>query len=118
MDRVCGRLLAAVRVLLVALSVALMGAAPSTERARATAELGPQPAHADGVADPDPSPAVAGPRDEDPRGEDDEPGHGPRRDSPVLAAVAGQVDRIRGPPPGLTRATWRPRSSRGPPEPV
>ena len=76
------------------------------------------PAQVDSAAHPDPSPALAEQRDEEQRtgAEDDDLAHGLRPGFALPPARAGDVRRIRGPPPALRHATWRPRSSRGPPE--
>lgn len=116
MDRLC-RLLALLRASLVALALCLLGAEPIAEPIVAATEAGPQPAHSHGVGLPDPSPAVASERAEDPRrtAEDDDPGHSPRAHLVVLAACARRVQMLRGPPRREQAVAWRPRSSRGPP---
>jgi hypothetical protein len=113
MDRL-SRLLAALRVCLVALGVCLLGRetlGPVVQTAFDAAS-----AHARSADVPDP-PAVAELRDEDPRGgsEDDDLDH---RAAPALAPPAAPLRRtqpIRGPPAGSHAVPWRPRSSRGPP---
>lgn len=81
-------------------------------------EAGPD--HAQRVGMPDPSPAVASERDEDPRlaVEDDDLAHAPRDHLMVLAPCARRIDRLRGPPTPPRAQTRRPRSARGPPAPV
>ena len=117
MDRM-SRLLAALRVVLVAVSVCLLGAASRTEHRTdpSTSVLEAGSAHADSSGAPDPSPAVAEERDEDPRGgAEDDAADGPHGGVAWLPAPVSGIHMIRGPPPGPRGVTWRPRSSRGPP---
>ncbi|MBK7825917.1 hypothetical protein [Nannocystis sp.] len=123
MDRGCRRWFAALRMLLVAACVCLLGAASRGERsglpelAASIAELAARPAHAEAVGLPVPGPAVVEESSEDPRSaeEDDELAHGPRPGLAILAPGIAGVHRIRGPPAALGSVTWQPRSSRGPP---
>src|SRR5687767_3713189 len=108
MDRM-SRLLAALRVCLMALGVCLLGRetlGPVVQTAFDAAS-----AHARSTDSPDPGPAVAELRDEDPRGSgDDDLDH---RAAPALAPPAAPLRRtqpIRGPPARSHAASWRPRS--------
>lgn len=120
MDRM-SRLLAALRIVLVALSVCFLGATSRTEHCSdpTTCELEARTAQADDFDLPDPSPAVAEERDEDPRGgSEDDVGHRHHTGLTWLPVCATAVHMIRGPPTGSRDITWRPRSSRGPPTQV
>jgi hypothetical protein len=117
MDRM-SRLLAALRVVLVAVSVCLLGAASRTEHCPdpSQSELHAGHAQADDFDFPEPSPVVAEERDEDPRGgTEDDAADGPHSGLTWLPAPATGIHMIRGPPAGPRGVTWRPRSSRGPP---
>ncbi|HEY0132600.1 MAG TPA: hypothetical protein VGB85_00935 [Nannocystis sp.] len=120
MDRL-SHLLATLRVVLVAVSVCLLGAASRTEHCidRSTSELQTGHAQADDFDFPEPSPVVAQERDEDPRGgTEDDAAHGSHGGLAWLTALATGIHMIRGPPPAPRGVTWRPRSSRGPPAQV
>lgn len=119
MDRVSRRCLAALRLLLVAVSVCLLGAAPFAERDSTRREARDPQAHAEAVGLPAPGPAVVEESDEDPRSaEDDELGHDPRPGLALIASVRAHVTSIRGPPTPRGDPVWQPRSSRGPPAPI
>lgn len=117
------RWLAALRTLLVAVCVCLLGAASRSDQSGLAADLTLQDAgsaHAEAIGLPLPGPAVVEESGEDPRSaeEDDALAHGPRTGLPILAPCAAGVHMIRGPPAALGGATWQPRSSRGPPAQV
>ena len=113
------RLFAALRVVLVAMSLCLLGVAQRAEARSDPATTSCQPAHIDGFDDPAPSPAVTEERDEDPRGGgEDDLAHGTRAPIAFLPVAGPGAHLIRGPPPGPRGVTWRPRSSRGPPAQV
>lgn len=120
MDRM-GRLFAALRALLVATTMCLFVGAGFA------ASAGPQPAiersgstHAQTCDAPEPGPAVAERRDEDPSGgpEHDGLAHAARTSLAPLSLAARRLRTIRGPPSALRSASWRPRSARGPPVPA
>lgn len=119
MDRVSRRWLAALRLLLVAVSVCLLGAASFAERDSTGLETRSPQAHAEAVGVPAPGPAVVEESDEDPRSaEDDELSHGPRPGVALIASAHTRVPRVRGPPTPHSDPLWQPRSSRGPPAPI
>lgn len=114
------RLLAALRVVLVAVSLCLLGVASRAEvRPTPVSATDSQQAHADNVDYPAPSPAIAEERDEEPReGAENDVAHSARA-AVTFVPVAGTGSHlIRGPPAGPRGVPWRPRSSRGPPAQV
>ncbi len=113
------RLFAALRVVLVAMSLCLLGVASRAEARPESTTTDCQPDHADGFDYPAPSPVVAEERDEDPRGgAEDDLAHGTRAAVAWSPVAASTCHPIRGPPADLRDVTWRPRSSRGPPAQV
>lgn len=117
MDRLY-RLLVVLWATLATAGLCFQGVEPAAEPLVQAREAETLPDHAQRVGLPDPSPAVAGERDEDPRGaveDDDDLAHGPRDHLVVLAPRARRIQRLRGPPTATRATDWRPRSSRGPP---
>lgn len=116
MDRVTRRWFAALRLLLVAVSVCLLGATSFAERHDPRLAVDAPQAHAESVDVPAPGPAVVEESDEDPRSaEDDDLAHAPRPGLAFLASATARVITIRGPPAPPNHLQWQPRSSRGPP---
>ena len=121
MDRM-GRLFAALRVVLVAMAVCLLGSPTLVGPAASEVHdrFDAAAAHTWSIDAPAPEPTVAELRDEDPRGgeEDDDLAHGPRAALTPPSLMARLLRTIRGPPSAPRGVSWRPRSSRGPPAQV
>ncbi len=116
MDRVTRRWFAALRLLLVAVSVCLFGATSFAERHDPRLAAGSPQAHAESIDIPAPGPALFEESDAEPRGaEDDDLAHAPRPGLTFIASTTARVITIRGPPPPQSHPQWQPRSSRGPP---
>ncbi len=113
------RIVAFVRVLLVALSLCLLGTAHTHAQdstAAASDPRGPQPDHATAVDLPDLGAALTEERDEDPRDSEDGDTRPPPRSTDVTPSMRGhRAMMARGPPEGPRPVAHRPRSSRGPP---
>jgi hypothetical protein len=117
------RIVAFVRVLIVALSLCLLGTAHThtqgTDAAAASDPRGPQPDHATAVDLPDPGAALTEERDEDPRDSEDGDTRPPPRATDVTPSMRGhRAMMARGPPEAPRPVAHRPRSSRGPPAQV
>lgn len=115
------RIVALVRVLLVALSLCLLGTARDAVQADAAWNPGnPQPAHVDAVDPRDPDAARTEERDEDPSrdNEDGDTKPPPRPGDVTPSVIDRRVIMARGPPEAPRPVAHRPRSSRGPPAQV
>lgn len=109
-------MLAALRVLLVAISLCLLGVTPVHASPTGALAADPRPAHVDRTTAPDQAPAITEERDEDDRSApEDAATHGPRPGVVVFTATPQRVVMARGPPVDPRPSAGRPRSSRGPP---